>query len=125
MYIYVYVHTHTYIYRVSHFNGRTQISRKVSKIKKNVLHKSCKVQRGTPGSDLDSDLGVKFRGHFKVNLIFLNETINYSYHLLTTGIKIFSKHYYKMFFHKVLFELLRLEFFDIKCKILYKIFISR
>jgi len=73
-------------------------------MEKNVLYKSCRVQTGTPDDNLDFDLGVQFKGHFKI-LIFLNKSPYFLLHILVTYLESFPKHYNNVFFHGVLFEL--------------------
>jgi len=66
--------------------------------------KSCNKNREL-GNDLELDLGVYFRGHLKDNLIFLNRNPHFSLYILIASLKSFSKHYNKVIFCLVLFEL--------------------
>jgi len=68
-------------------------------MEKNVIYKRSRVHRETPDGNLDSDLGVQFRGPFKVNLIFLNGTPYYLLHILVADLESFPKYYNKIFFH--------------------------
>jgi len=48
-------------------------------MEKNVLYKNCRVQRGTPDGNLDSDPGVQYRGYnyFEEKICNLQLTITY------------------------------------------------
>jgi len=75
------------------------------RLKENDSHKSCREQRRLSNIDLGFDIKGHFQGHLKVNFRFLNGTPYFLLHILVAYLDSFPKHYNKVFFHLVLFEL--------------------